>query len=192
MVNKYEKEFLDLGKDFRRHPHDDLPKVGKSLYRNSTTLRQKRRVHIRARSSTRSRRRCRLIGGSGDLTPSNNTYIKSSEIFKPDNTKPQHSFRRPRTRDGFDDERYGSIRKHNTVRGNFPDIFRLYAAVDSSRRAVPYSGGICVHARFDRAGRGRSDASIGRTSRRLTRNSELGSHSPVRRARNPRSMASRA
>ena len=133
-----------------------------------------------------------MIGGSGDLTPSNNTYIKSSENFqagKYANRNIHFGVREhamASTMNGM--ALYGSVIPFG---GTFQTFSRLYAPGDSSRRAFAYSDDFRFHARFDRLGRRRSDASIGRTSRRLTRNSESRGHSPVRRARNPRSVASR-
>ncbi len=83
MVKRYEKKHAELGRDFHDIRLGNCPTAGKNHCRNSTASRQKRRVRIPAKSSTRSPKPFRsMIGGSGDLTPSNNTYIKSSADFQ--------------------------------------------------------------------------------------------------------------
>ena len=47
-----------------------------------------------------------------------------------------HSFRRARTRDGFDDERNGTLRKSDPVRRHIFNFQRLYAPRDSPRRTL--------------------------------------------------------
>ena len=85
-----------------------------------------------------------LVGGSGDLTPSNNTFIKSSaDIQAGQLRKPQHPFRHPRTRDGFGDERHGFVWQRDPFRRHVSDVFGLYAPGDSACCAFAYSDDLC-------------------------------------------------
>ena len=55
-----------------------------------------------------------LVGGSADLTPSNNTSVKTWKNFAAD--RPDRAlcaFRHSRTRDGVDDERHVAARRHS-------------------------------------------------------------------------------
>jgi transketolase len=112
-----------------------------------------------------------LVGGSADLTGSNNTLAKGTEDFTPENrTWPLHPLRRARARHGGGDERHGAARRRHALWRHVPRSF-----ADYSRPADPPGG---AHgrardprddARFHRPGRRRPDAPAGRAPRRAAR-----------------------
>ena len=84
LAKKYEKQFPDLGKAFADTRRAELPDGWeKSLPKFDNVEAKATRAYsgevINAIADTIPQ----LIGGSGDLTPSNNTYIKSSANFEP-------------------------------------------------------------------------------------------------------------
>ncbi len=83
LVKKYEKQFPEPGKTFKDTRKGELPDGWeKSLPKFADAEAKATRAYsgevINAIADTLPQ----LIGGSGDLTPSNNTYIKSSENFQ--------------------------------------------------------------------------------------------------------------
>ena len=83
LVKKYEKQFPEPGKTFKDTRKGELPDDWeKSLPSFADAEAKATRAYsgevINAIADTLPQ----LIGGSGDLTPSNNTYIKSSENFQ--------------------------------------------------------------------------------------------------------------
>ena len=100
-----------------------------------------------------------VVGGSADLTPSNNT-VQSAEDFSAANGRPLHPLR-VRARHGGGDERY---RRQQLVRpygGTFL-VFADYMPVHSACVAVGLSDDLCLYARQHRRRRRRPDPPAGR------------------------------
>jgi len=88
-----------------------------------------------------------LIGGSADLGPSNQTFIKGFESVRKGLLRPQHPLRCERARDGRDDERHGAARGHHPLRWDVPGLRGLHAPGDQARRAHGSSRRIRLHPR---------------------------------------------
>ena len=104
---------------------------------------------------------------------------------------PQSALRRARARDGRDPERSGRAWRNGAVRRDVPDLLRLHAAADAPRRADGTARDLRVHARQHCTGRGRLDASTGRTARGLAFGSASHRHPALRRQRDRRRLARR-
>jgi transketolase len=84
LVKKYEKEFPELGKTFNDTRSAKLPDGWeKALPKFNNVEAKATRAYSGEVINAISGAIPQLIGGSGDLTPSNNTYIKSSADFQP-------------------------------------------------------------------------------------------------------------
>jgi transketolase len=194
LVKKYEKTHGDLGKTLQETRKNKLPEGWeKSLPKFDDVEAKATRAYSGEVINAIADAVPQLIGGSADLAPSNNTTIKSSADFQAgqyQNRNIHFGIREHAmgaTMNGM--ALYGSVIPFGGTFQTFSDYMRPGdSACCSLRRADDFR----FHARFNRLGRRRSDASIGRTSRRITRHSETRRHSPVRRARNPRSLARRA
>ena len=85
-----------------------------------------------------------MIGGSADLTGSNNTRAEGHGgdvgrgLFGP-----LHPLRHPRARHGGGHERHGAARRHHSVFGHVPGLHRLLPALDPARRADGRAGDPC-------------------------------------------------
>ena len=113
-----------------------------------------------------------LIGGSADLTGSNNTKAKSQKIIAPGRFLRQlHPLRRARARHGGGDERHGRAWRHHSLWRHLSRLHRLLPARDPALGADAVAGHLCDDARFDRAWRGRADASADRASGEPARHS---------------------
>ena len=103
-----------------------------------------------------------LFGGSADLTGSNLTDAKGSHAVRRQRrpattctTACASSAWRP-------DERHGAARRAHALRRDVPRLLRLRAQRDPHGGADAPARRLRVHARLDRAGRGRPDAPAGR------------------------------
>ena len=108
------KEKTERGEARRRHPQD----VGKGAGRRSTA-------------------NCPItIGGSADLTPSNNTKTKDMiDIDARRFLRPLHPLRHPRAWHGGGDERHGAAWRRHSLWRHLPGVLRLLPPVDPPRRA---------------------------------------------------------
>ena len=133
------------------------------------------------------------IGGSADLTGSNNT--KTSQT-KADHARrlrrPLRPLRHPRARHGGGDERHGAAWRPHPLWRHLPVLLRLCAPGDAPRLADGHPLDLRHDARFDRAWRGRPDPPAGRASRRAARHPEPHRLPPGRRDGNRRMLAARA
>ena len=194
LVKKYEKQFPELGKTFADTRKGELADGWeKSLPKFDDVESKATRAYSGEVINAIAGILPQMIGGSAISRRRTTLTSNLRPIFKPENTQNRN------IHFGIREHAMGSAMNGMALYGSvipfggtFQTFSRLYAPGDSSRRAVAYSNDLRFHARFDRFGRRRSDASIGRTSRRLARDSESRRHSPVRRARNPRSVACRA
>ena len=76
-----------------------------------------------------------MIGGSADLTGSNNTRTKVDEGDHADRLRrPLHPLRHPRARHGRGDERHGAARRHHPLLRHVPGVLRLLPARRSGSR----------------------------------------------------------
>jgi transketolase len=83
LVKKYEKTHGALGKEFHETRLGQLPKDWEKLLPKFDDIEAKAtRAYSGDVINAIADKIPQLIGGSGDLTPSNNTYIKSSEDFQ--------------------------------------------------------------------------------------------------------------
>jgi transketolase len=83
MVGKYEKEYADLGRAFNDIRSGDLPNGWETLLPKFDHVEAKAtRAYSGDVINAIAGGMPQLIGGSADLTPSNNTYLKSSEDFQ--------------------------------------------------------------------------------------------------------------
>ena len=84
LVKKYEKQFPDLGKTFKETRSGQLPTGWeKALPKFDNVESKATRAYSGEVINAIAEAIPQLIGGSADLTPSNNTYIKSSLDFEP-------------------------------------------------------------------------------------------------------------
>ena len=83
LVKKYEKEFPELGKTLKDTRKNELPNGWEKSLPTFEDLESKAtRAYSGDVINAIAETVPQLIGGSGDLTPSNNTYIKASEDFQ--------------------------------------------------------------------------------------------------------------
>ena len=134
-----------------------------------------------------------MIGGSADLTGSNNTTRQRHDgavcrrLFRP-----LHPLRHPRARHGRGHERHGAARRHHPLLRHVPGVLRLLPAGDPAGRADGRARHPRDDARFHRARRRRSDAPAGRASGGVARDPKPPGVPAVRRGRNRRVLAARA
>ena len=77
-----------------------------------------------------------MIGGSADLTGSNNTRTKAMKAMSAaDYAGTLHPLRHPRARHGGGDERHGAAWRRHPVFRHVPGVLRLLPPVDPARRA---------------------------------------------------------
>ena len=75
-----------------------------------------------------------LVGGSADLTPSNNTSVKAWKDFTPEDYAGRYIHFGIREHGmARDHERHGHARGHHSVRRDVPDLLGLHASVGASR-----------------------------------------------------------
>ena len=132
-----------------------------------------------------------LVGGSADLTPSNNTRAKSAvDVKAGDFGGSLPPLRHPRARHGRHPERPRAPRLP-AVRRHVPRLLRLHEGRDPPRGAHGAAGRLRLHARLDRPRRGRPDAPAGRAARRAPRARPTSSSTaPPTRTRPPPAGAS--
>ena len=83
LVNRYAREFPDLGKTLKETRSGELPVGWESALPKFDDVEAKAtRAYSGEVINSIADKIPQLIGGSGDLTPSNNTYIKSSSNFE--------------------------------------------------------------------------------------------------------------
>jgi transketolase len=83
LVNRYAKEFPDLGKTLKETRSGELPAGWEAALPKFDDVEAKAtRAYSGEVINAIAEKIPQLIGGSGDLTPSNNTYIKSSANFE--------------------------------------------------------------------------------------------------------------
>ena len=110
------------------------------------------------------------IGGSADLTHSNLTITKGmASLSAGDFSGRYHSLRHPRIRHGGGDERHRAARRLHSLRRHVLGVLRLCPQRDPALRADGRAGHLRADPRFNRARRGRADASAGRASRVVAR-----------------------
>ncbi len=67
-----------------------------------------------------------MVGGSADLTGSNNTRAEGhDDLFAEGSRGPFHPLRHPRTRHGGGDERHGAARRHHPLFRHVPGVLGL-------------------------------------------------------------------
>ena len=76
--------------------------------------------------------------------------------------RPRDPLRRSGARDGRYHERHGAARRRSAVRRDVPHLLGLHAPVDQAGRDNGPAGGVRVHARQHRPGRGRAHPPAGR------------------------------
>ena len=115
-----------------------------------------------------------MIGGSADLTGSNNTLAKGMKpLIAAGLRRHLHSLRHPRARHGVGDERHGAAWRRHSLFGHLPGVLGLLPAGDPARRLDGPARDPGADAPLDRARRGRPDASAGRASCGAARHSRL-------------------
>ena len=83
LVKAYEKQFPDLGKTLKETRSNELPSGWETALPKFDDVEAKAtRAYSGDVINAIAHKIPQLIGGSGDLTPSNNTYIKSSSNFE--------------------------------------------------------------------------------------------------------------
>jgi transketolase len=84
MVKRYEKQYADLGAAFKDARSGELPRDWETHLPKFEAVEAKAtRAYSGEVINAIAEALPNMIGGSGDLTPSNNTYIKSSKDFEP-------------------------------------------------------------------------------------------------------------
>ena len=100
-----------------------------------------------------------LLGGSADLTGSNLTDFPGCGAVRGGAVgRAPHQLRRARIRHGRRDERYRAARRLHPVRRHLPDLQRLQPQRDPHGRVDEAARHPCLHPRFDRPRRRRTDA----------------------------------
>ena len=133
-----------------------------------------------------------LVGGSADLTGSNNTLHKYSKPLTPERRGRQLSLlRRTRVRHGRDDERPGRAWRRHSVRRHVPRLLGLRAQRAAHGGADRAAQHLRADARLDRPRRGRPDAPADRASREPAAHAEHGRLAAVRHRRDGRRLARR-
>ena len=135
-----------------------LPEAGTVIRRGSspTTTARSRPEGVRQGDPVGGRGDPRLVGGSADLAPSNNTLIEERRRRAGKLRRPQPPLRRPRARDGARRQRPQPPRLPRLQR-HLPDLLRLHEGLDAARGPVADPVDLRLHPRLDRPGRGRSD-----------------------------------
>ena len=132
-----------------------------------------------------------LIGGAADLAPSTKTRLTFEGAGDLEAGTPGGR----NMHFGVREHAMGAIlnglalSKVRALRRGLPDLFRLHEAAHPPCRADGASGHLCLHARFDRRGRGRTDAPAGRAARRVAQHPRTHHAPPRRRQRGRRSVA---
>ncbi|KXK06574.1 MAG: transketolase [Acidobacteria bacterium OLB17] len=84
LVARYEKEYKDAGREFREARSGILPEGWEKALPSFDNVESKAtRAYSGEVINALADKIPTMLGGSGDLTPSNNTYIKSSANFEP-------------------------------------------------------------------------------------------------------------
>ncbi len=132
-----------------------------------------------------------LIGGSADLAPSTKTRLTFEGAGDLEADTPGGR----NLHFGIREHAMGAIlnglalSKVRALWLGLPHLFRLHETADPTRRTDGASGHLCLHARFDRRGPGRTDASAGRATDRAAQHSRSHHAAPRRRQRSRRSVA---
>ncbi len=131
-----------------------------------------------------------LIGGSADLTPSNNTKFKGSQDIKPGDFSGRY------IRFGIREHAMGAILNGMAVHGgvhpvrrHLPGVLRLYARRGPAERDHARAGRVRVDARQRGPGRGRPDAPADRATAGLARDARADRHPARRRERDRGGLA---
>ena len=133
------------------------------------------------------------IGGSADLTGSNNTKTKDLEpLDRRQLRRPLHLLRHPRIRHGRGDERHGAARRRHPLWRHLPGVHRLCAPGDPPVGAAAGAGHLRHDPRFDRAWRGRADPPADRASAEPARDAGPADLPPGRRGRDRRMLGAGA
>ena len=208
-IDAYRKAFADEAQEFADR-QAAKPKKGWDADIEPFACRQERRVDARRRRQDHERGGEASAATDGRLGRSRSFDVHQSErlrrfqsdadrkIRRPGRRqrrlelrRTQHPLRRARTRDGRDQQRPRRARRIHSVRFDVPDLLRLHASDDASRRADETARRPHLYPRQHRARRRRSDTSAGRTAREPARDSERDRDPPRRRERNHRSVARR-
>ncbi|MEJ0042740.1 MAG: hypothetical protein WDM81_11240 [Rhizomicrobium sp.] len=129
------------------------------------------------------------VGGSADLTPSNNTKTKNITEIKPDHFDGRYvhyGIREHGMAGG--DERHGAAWRDHPLWRHLPRLLRLLPPVDPARGADGHPRDLRDDARFHRRGRGRPDAPAGGASGGAARDPESDRHPPRRRGGDGRGL----
>ncbi len=130
-----------------------------------------------------------MLGGSADLTGSNNTNHKLSKpVGDPAERRQLHPLRRARIRHVRDHERHRAARRLHSVRRHVPRVLRLRAQRSAHGGADEAARRARVHARLDRPRRGRPDAPAGRARRQPAPDPQHAGLAPVRYRRDGRRL----
>ena len=125
-----------------------------------------------------------IIGGSADLTPSNNTKAKDEREIKPGDFAGRYiHFGMREHGHGGGDERHRRAWRTDPLWRHVSDLYRLRPPGDPPVGADGGARRLCDDARFDRSRRGRADASAGRASRGPARDPATPGVSPGRPGR---------
>ena len=140
-----------------------------------------------------------IIGGSADLNPSTDTALKGLGDFQPSESEGpgtlgavggEWSYAGRNVAFGVREHAMGAAVNGMAAHGGvlpfsatFLHLLRLHEARHPAGRAEPAEGGLRVHARQRRRGRGRPHARTGRATRRRTRHSRVDGHSSRRSER---------
>ena len=133
-----------------------------------------------------------LFGGSADLTGSNNTNHKRSTVVSREQPRRQlPALRRARVRHDGDHERHRAARRPDPVRRHVPGVLRLRTQRRAHGRADEAGRDPGLHARLDRARRGRSDAPADRAPVEPAHHSQHAPLASLRHRRDRRCMGRR-
>jgi transketolase len=169
----YRTAFPDLAAEYERRMKGELPAAWRDIVKEYVNQTAQANASLATRQASQQAlnafgpRVPELFGGSADLTGSNNTNRKDSKPFSGDD--PSGNYLHYGVREFGMAAAMNGMALHGGVipYGGVPGVHRLRTQCAAHVRADEAARDLCDDARFDRAGRGRSDASAGRASAEL-------------------------
>ena len=132
--NAYRAAFPELAAEYERRMKGDLPAAWRDIVNDYVAQTVQANASLATRQASQQAlnafgpRLPELLGGSADLTGSNNTNRKDSKTFTGDDPSGNYfALRRPRVRHVRDHERHGAARRRDPVRRHVPGVLRLRA-----------------------------------------------------------------
>jgi transketolase len=165
LLEEYGAAHPDLAAELQRRQRGELPRGWRAALDEFVAGAVAKPADVATRSSSQQVLNAlapvipELFGGSADLTGSNNTNHKKSTVISRGQPRRQlSSLRRARVRHDGDHERDRAARRRDPLRRHLSGVLGLRTQRGAHGRADETGSDPGLHARFDRARRGRSDA----------------------------------